>query len=137
MKVNISKFYKKKDQTIKVEIHPHDTYSLFSTLSHIIHPALIAFKKERKKMPGVPIQFFNDDDEIDPKTGSHTNRAVDKAEKRYIEFLDESIWAFGQISNDCRYELDLPLNSAALKAYHIRLENALENFGRHFQTLWW
>lgn len=96
MKVHIGPY--RKNRKVKVTIDRYDTFSLDATLAHVIHPALIAFKEARLKMPGVPTAFFTDEDPVD-KTGNHTEEAMEAAEKRYVEFLDECIWVFGEYIN--------------------------------------
>lgn len=44
MRVYLSKYFHKTGQRRKVEIHDYDTWSLYTTLAHIIHPALVKFK---------------------------------------------------------------------------------------------
>ena len=97
MKVHLGNY--RKNRKVKVEIDSWDTWSLDTTLAEIIHPALIKFKEERQKMPGVPSCFFHDDDPVD-ENGNHNHEALELASKRYDDFLDDCIWAFGEIKDD-------------------------------------
>lgn len=96
MKVNIGNY--RKNRKVKVQIDSWDTWSLDSTLAEIIHPALIKFKEEREKMSGVPGNFFYADDPVDGN-GNHTDEALEIASKRFTDFLDDCIWAFGEIKD--------------------------------------
>lgn len=143
MKVNIGNYpgsRSKKPQKIQVRIDRWDTFSLDTTLAQIIHPALIKFKEERVKVPGVPMLFFNETDDK-CEYGNYTDESLEKAEKRYIEWLDEMIWAFNEIANQNPGEEEFygvsKIDNKAWEAYHKRIEDACASFGKKFNTLWW
>jgi len=144
MKVNIEKypvfFDKEVERTYDIEIHDYDTYSLNHTLSLVIYPALVKFKEERKRVPGVPFAFFEPNDAKD-EYGNHTIEAVDIAEKRFIDVLDKMIFAMKEISENFPSEETFYENNKidkdGLNEYHARIQEGCELFGKHFQTLWW
>lgn len=76
MKVSISDWDETTPQEISVEIESHDVYSLYYTLSKIIHPALLKFKEENIGYPS------------------------GLTEESWNEILDNMIWSFSQISEE-------------------------------------
>src|SRR3990170_2491563 len=164
MKVNISnykshKVIKKRKEEVRID--EWDTFSLDHTLALIIYPALVKFKEARKKMPGVSSPFFEYGDELD-EHGHHTRKALNIAEKRYIKFINECIWAFGEIARNNPgekkffkkngkkrktkklenggseiIETGLDFDKEGHTKYYKRLEAATEAFGKNFQTFWW
>lgn len=165
MKVHLGKY--RKNRVAKVQIDAWDTWSLDGTLAEIIHPALIKFKTERQKMPGVPSKFFHDDDPV-KANGNPTDEALELASKRFENFLDESIWAFGEIKDEYPGEAAFyvikpeyahltkeeisnmnfvdknknwitttDFDREGFGNYHKRIQAALREFGENYQTLWW
>lgn len=101
MKVYIGRYPKSdKERKVDIRIDDWDTFSLDHTLAMIILPALIKFKECRKKFPGVPNVFLDDNPKYKDEHGNHTDEAIDIGEQKYEAFLDECIWAFDQIVND-------------------------------------
>lgn len=159
MKVSIGNY--RKNRKLKVVIDDYDTFSMDNTLAHIIYPALVKFKEQRKKMPGVPSAFFTEEDERD-ENGNHTDATLDIAEARYMDALDKMIWSFKEISEDYpgeneafpengkpwtsvktedgHYEVvetGFDFNKKAFDEYHTKLQEGLDLFGKHYRTLWW
>lgn len=161
MKVNIGKYPKKTgERKIKVQIDPHDLWSLDHTLSHIIHPALLAIKEEKGGIPyvdnnDVPEQLRTPND--GPEHGF--------SEKKWDYVLDEMIFAFEQIKNDypleetfwrtqpeldrtvypedveallkpVRWKVDGDLDKEGQAAYYERIHNGLILFGKYYRSLW-
>ena len=162
MKVKIGKH--KENRKVDIVIHDYDTFSLDTTLAQIIYPALVRFKTERVKMPGIPLDFL-DDEEID-ETGNHTKAALDRGEKRFMETLDKMIWSFREIAEDFPgesqfflkngkkwktkkikrgnkhmgselVETGLELDKEGLTEYTNKIQEGLTLFGKHYRTLWW
>lgn len=102
MKINIGKFPKKASGTrkIKVEIEPHDTWNLDSTLALIIYPALLQLKATKH---GVPSEFADvgGGDWNTQESFDFYNETYDDAWKegieRWDETLDKMIWSFEQL----------------------------------------
>ena len=103
MKINIGKFPKTASgqRKIKVEIEPHDTWNLDSTLALIIYPALLQLKATKQ---GVPSEFgdvggetWGTQESFEFYQESH-DEAWNEGAKRWDETLDKMIWAFQQIA---------------------------------------
>lgn len=161
MKVKIGKYARKSGgRKVKVDISSDDTFSLDHTLAQVIWPALVKFKEERQKMPGVPSMFFEDSDPVD-EVGNHTEVAVETAEKRYIDALDRMIWSFKEIAEGCPgedeflkkngkkrkvekidggwrvIETGYDFDKEGHQAYHATIDEGTTLFGKFFRTLWW
>jgi hypothetical protein len=146
MKVNLENYRKKGKRKEKVRIDEWDTFSLDSTLAKIIHPALIRFKKERVRLPGVPTVFFQPGDEMD-KNGNPTDASLAIAEKRFMDALDKMIYSMHQIAYEYPEEMvyfpenkkteKFDINKEGLDAYGKRIQEGCELFGKYFNTLWW
>ncbi len=74
MKVRIGPY--RKNRATRVEIEPHDTYSMDCTLAMIIHPMLVQLKATQHGHPS------------------------NLTEQEWDEILDEMIWAFGHKSKE-------------------------------------
>jgi hypothetical protein len=102
MKVNLGKYSKTSDQRkVNVLIQDFDTWSLDSTLAHIILPALIQLKQSKM---GVPTEFVQDvggadydsQDSFDFYKETHSE-SFDIACKRWEDTIDKMIWSFQQL----------------------------------------
>lgn len=165
MKVKIGKH--KTNRKVEIFVDDFDTFSLDNTLAKIIYPSLVAFKKARKRMPGVPIEFFDESSELD-ETGSHTIKAVDEAEIRFLDAIDKMIWSMREIAEDYPGESQFFLKNGKKwktvkdkkrttkktmartlvetgteydveghKEYNNRINEGVRLFGEHFRSLWW
>ncbi len=99
MKLNIGKHNKKTDRRkIDVQIDPHDTWSLDSTLALIIYPALLQLKATKQ---GVPNEFADDGSSSNQDSFEFYQESYDDAWKagleRWDETLDKMIWSFEQL----------------------------------------
>ena len=103
MKVKIGKYPRKsdKERKISVRIDPHDTWSMYETLAHIIVPMLKQLKTSKHGSP-----FIDDIDVPDelkstaaPPT-EHEWDTDDNFHKRWEWALSEMIWAFEQLSDE-------------------------------------
>jgi hypothetical protein len=105
MKVNIGKYHKGNvDRKISVEVEHFDTWSLDSTLAHIIYPALLQLKAQKQ---GVPGDFANDiggEDYSEQNSFDFYKETYDEAFKErcnlWDECLDKMIWSFEQVIKD-------------------------------------
>lgn len=163
MKVRIGKY--KENRKVEVVIDDYDTWSLDSTLAKVIYPALVAFKEQRKKMPGVAFDFFSEEAQKD-KTGNYTDEAFEEAEKNFTKIIDKMIWSFREIAEDNPgesqfflkngkkwktkklkkgnkhigselVETGMTLDKEGYTEYHNRIKEGVELFGKYYQTLWW
>ena len=101
MKVHLGN-YKKNSDSRKVDIHidNFDTWSLDSTLAHIILPCLLQLKATKM---GVPAEFadaggadYDSQDSFDFYKEDH-NWAFDQKMKEWDLVLDKMIWSFQQL----------------------------------------
>ena len=137
-------------RTIKVKIHPHDTWSMDETLSHIILPMLIQLKETKHGAP-----YVSDDDVPDYLKSTAVQSPendwdVDSNHfKRWEYVLDEMIWAFTELSQnkpgeDSCFDFDEDTSTEklnrvdfnSLREYNNRLSNATRLFGVYYQSLW-
>jgi hypothetical protein len=130
MKVNIGK-YRKNDspRTIKVQIDPWDTVSADHTLSLIILPLL----KQLKENPHGSSFVDNEDvpAEMHIPEGQEFQMS-DAWEARWKYVMDEMIFAFERIVDDCG--VDLSIND--WEQEEKRIANGLRLFGKYFRGLW-
>lgn len=99
-----------REQSIVIE--DHDVWNLDWTLSLIIYPSLVKFKE---KLTGHP---------------SHITDA------EWQEFLDKMIWSFGQIASWLPEEPDYLHSKEEYDAYHAKIQEGVDLFGKYFRNLW-
>jgi hypothetical protein len=127
MRVRIGPY--RKNRATRVEIEPHDTWSMDCTLAMIIHPMLVQLKATTHGYPS------------------------DLTEERWNEILDEMIWAFEQKCRD-HWEDDYYgdyvedqkngsmvgsfkwIDHEGLKTHQERMTNGFKLFGTHYENLW-
>ena len=127
MRVRIGPY--RKNRATRVEIEPHDTWSMDCTLAMIIHPMLVQLKATTHGYPS------------------------DLTEERWNEILDEMIWAFEQKCRD-HWEDDYYgdyvedqkngsmvgsfkwIDHEGLKTHQERMSNGFRLFGRYYENLW-
>lgn len=111
-----------------VKLNPSDTWSMDSTLGHIVLPMLIQLKKTKH---GYPIVDPSDTPHLPPAIKDIVNPWDDPhAEARWNFVLDEMIWAFDYIVNVEDTETDH--NPVSYK----RMKNGLRLFGTYYTNLW-
>lgn len=114
-------------QEVEVEISKDDTYNLDYTLALIIHPALIALKKDKRGAPYV------DDEDVPENIRKSSAPKVEEWEAdiyffdRWNYVLDEMINAFNPSGwwDDDRTEDNTK-----------RIKNGWRLFGKYYQNLW-
>jgi hypothetical protein len=148
--------HSKEKRNIKVKLHKYDTWSMDSTLSHIIHPMLIQLKATKHGSPLV------DDEDVPEHLRSTAAPPVenewdtdDNLHKRWEWVMDELIWAFGELKDDrpgedsfydhseCKKSDDIneqikkmKVDREGLDAYYDRMSNGFRLFGKYYQGLW-
>jgi hypothetical protein len=135
MKVDISYHYDENDHldtSVDVEIDDEDLWSLDSTLAEIISPALKAFRdSEPMGWPARPLE--------DDPHGRPDPDATPGSYEEWLEMIDEMIWAMEQVKIGRMprewIEDGLPPRNEMI-AYHDRVQNGLELFGKYFCALW-
>ena len=123
----------KRSRKIKIKIDKYDTWSMDSTLAHIILPMLKQLKETKHGAPHV-------DDKDVPKELRSTSAPPKKNNwdvdanhfKRWDWVLDEMIWSFEQKLSD---EL-LDDYASEYKTHYKRLNNGFKLFGKYYQSLW-
>ncbi len=136
MKVTIGPYPKKsnKEQKIKVQIDPWDTWSMDITLAHIIVPMLKQLKETKHGAPDV------DDDDV-PQHLRRTEvptmayETDDNYFKRWDYVMDEMIFAF---ESKLTYWIDQceDLSSPEVTLRYMRIQNGFELFGKYYHGLW-
>lgn len=128
--------HSKKKRNIKVKIDYWDTWSLDETLCYIIHPALIAFKKENLGIPfikneDIPEEFHKSNEGSFPSaTGSYN-------EEGFSWILDEMIWAFDP-EWDNKFGIGMQdYTHEKCTKNEKRKANAQILLGKYLSTIWW
>lgn len=141
-------------QTIKVKIHPWDTWSMDHTLAYVILPMLKQLDSTKHGAPNV------DDEDVPEGLGLRSTEASPKENdwdtddnwfKRWDYVLKEMIWAFEQKVQDdweqqfYKFESD-PNAMLGMKivwkddegrAKHAeRMKNGFRLFGKYYEALW-
>jgi hypothetical protein len=145
-------WFDRRKQKVSVTIDPQDTWSMDSTLSHIILPMLIQLKETKHGSPHV------DDVDVPKRLKSTSAKAIENANDtdefhhdRWEYVLDEMIWAFEQKCRDDWLEdyydygedetgaFGLRLIRAdekGRKAHQKRMSNGFKLFGKYYEGLW-
>lgn len=132
MKVTIGKYPKSsnREQKIKVQIDPWDTWSMDHTLAHIIVPML---KQLKEKSHGAP--HVDDEDVPEHLTKAAAPPPKDEWDvdenhfKRWDWVMDEMIFAFESKIK----EWDMNFDYEARRA---RIANGFRLFGKYYEGLW-
>jgi hypothetical protein len=94
--------YSKRKRTIKVKIHPHDTWGMDSTLALIILPMLKQLKATKNGSQIV------EEEDVPEELKNPTNMPEDESwniiEKQWNWVMNEMIWAFEQLQPGCDWE---------------------------------
>jgi len=119
----------RKNRATRVEIEPHDTWSMDCTLAMIIHPMLVQLKATTHGYPSTT------------------------TEQEWDQILDEMIWAFEQKCRD-NWEDDYYgdyvedqkngsmvgsfkwIDHEGLKTHQERMSNGFRLFGKYYENLW-
>jgi hypothetical protein len=119
----------RKNRATRVEIEPHDTWSMDCTLAMIIHPMLVQLKATQHGHPS------------------------NLTEQEWNEILDEMIWAFEQKCRDnwqddyygdyVEDQKNGPMvgsfkwiDHEGLKTHQERMSNGFRLFGEYYENLW-
>ena len=119
----------RKNRATRVEIEPHDTWSMDCTLAMIIHPMLVQLKATTHGYPSTT------------------------TEQEWDQILDEMIWAFEQKCRDHweddyygDYDEDQKngsmvgsfkwIDHEGLKTHQERMSNGFRLFGKYYENLW-
>ena len=122
----------KRKRKIQVRIDKYDTWSMDSTLAHIILPMLKQLKETKHGAPDV-------DDKDVPKKLRSTSAPVKENEwdtddnwfDRWDWVLDEMIWTFSQVNHE-----ELFMNDNSTDSYGKRMKNGFRLFGKYYSGLW-
>lgn len=164
MKVNISKYYRTKNQTVNITIDRHDTYSMDYTLSLIILPMLIQLKNTKN---GIPSNFVNESSTSNQECFEFykdDHAEFEEGEKKWNEVLDKMIWSFQQLveidfdsmyhhgkfqydfkktddNSDMSQLVDKNPNGhwydvEGHNLHNERIQEGLELFGKYYRSLW-
>jgi hypothetical protein len=122
----------KRKRTIKVKVHPYDTWNADSTLAHIIVPLL---KEFRSNITGVPTAINQEDVPVELRTDLRDQNNIvplEHSSKQWEWILDEIIWAFENMD-----ESDWNLNNVDIyNQSSVRRQKGLELFGKYLIHIW-
>ena len=127
MRVRIGPY--RKNRATRVEIEPHDTWSMDCTLAMIIHPMLVQLKATQHGHPS------------------------NLTEQEWDQILDEMIWAFEQKCRDHweddyygDYDEDQKngpmvgsfkwIDHEGMNTHQERMSNGFRLFGKYYENLW-
>ena len=175
--LTINRWLDNKQRKFKIKIDGYDTWSMDHTLAPIILPMLKQLKETKHGSPIVELK----DVPVEMRTTHHedwTQQLVfdfykeegsdtewDMLHKRWEWILDEMIWAFEQLQDDCDWEAQywekepefdfdkknltngkeyVPVtwktagvcDFDGLKAHEDRIENGTMLFGKYYLSLW-
>jgi hypothetical protein len=102
----------RRPQKVKIKYHNYDTWSLDHTLALIIVPGL-------KQLKATNHGYGHVDDEDLPTVCLKDA----SGEERWEWLMDELIWTFNQIAEECTYD-------------DARIDNGLRLFGKYYRGLW-
>ena len=156
MKVRIGPY--RKNRATRVEIEPHDTWSMDHTLAMIIHPMLVQLKATQHGAPAVefkdvPEELMPPDADAVKKLYMENGETDENFFKRWEWVLDEMIWAFEQKCRDHweddyygDYDEDQKngsmvgsfkwIDHEGLKTHQERMSNGFRLFGKYYENLW-
>lgn len=165
MKVK-SKYSKRNNDSIHVQIDRHDTWSLDSTLAPIHLASLLKFKEDNTGMPADFLTHTSDttSNYVFDWYAEGDKEANDIAAKNWDDVLDKMIWAFFQLTinwEDQYYhgtmdfiwedinQLGVSVKSIkdanpdghwsdyeGLRLHEERIQEGLELFGKYYRNLW-
>ena len=127
----------KRKRTIKVKLHPSDTWNADETLAHVILPVLRQLKKDKHSSAKV--------DNVDVPEHLHRPEGVDDYTvddnwyARWDYVLDEMIHSF-----ECRVDpswedaffKDDKFDRAGYDVAQARVSNGFRLFGKYYESLW-
>lgn len=82
-----------RDRTIKVVVHPYDTWNAEQTLAYVILPVLEQYRDTTHSCP-----MIIDDEDLPPEVRAVTGDEANDIRWKWV--LDEMIWAFSQVNED-------------------------------------
>jgi hypothetical protein len=134
--------HERRKRTSVIRIDKYDTWSMDSTLAPIILPMLIQLKSLKHGSPCDMLgfqqtsnsaqycfDFYREDDD----------RADAAGHAEWSAIMSKMIWSFEQLSNDDweeQFFKDDEYDHVGHQAYHRRINEGLELFGKHFRSLW-
>jgi len=147
-------WFDRRTQKIKVRIDKWDTWSMDSTLAHIVLPMLVQLKRTKHGAPWVAVADVPKELRPTKKdiNAYNKNGTTDKNFfKRWDWILDEMIWAFNQkcrdsweddyyeYADDDTEQFGLKLqweDREGQKAHQQRMTNGFNLFGKYYENLW-
>lgn len=144
----------KRERKVKVKIHDYDCWNLDTSLAYVILPALIKFKENEMGGP-----FIDDEDAPEELRSTNAEKPLtdhswdSNNSLRWQWLLDELIWTFTQIHNDCDWEdqyysgtcswennkfdsSNFKVDREGYDGHQNRITNGLRLFGKYYQGLW-
>ena len=121
-----------------MRIDPYDTWSLDSTLAHIILPALNQIKRDKHGSPGnlFDMSHHKMKDWNSPEFKAADKKSSKEGHAKWDVILDEMIWSFSQLVREYPNEPNIAKNKKAWRAYQDRIAKGFRLFGEWYQALW-
>lgn len=115
MRVNIKHHEHELFDAVEVQHDPQDFWSLDVTLSKVIHPMLVEFRRRNleEKYSGYPGNL--------------------SSQEEWLNILEHMVYTFGQIANEYP---EAPENRDEAKEYYESIEDGLHLFSKYFNYLW-
>jgi len=126
----------KKQRTIKIHIDKYDTWSMDTTLAHVVVPMLKQLKDTKHGGP------FVDMKDVPKHLRSKAKDMNDVDETYFLRWdwvMDEMIFAFESKINDWEDQFYLATGECDWEArnkYEERIQNGFRLFGKYYQSLW-
>ena len=141
--LTVNKYLDNKTRRTSVKIHDYDTWSMDSTLAHIIVPMLKHLKVAKHGVPRADMEDVPENCRFEDKEGE-----IEWMQIRWDYIIDEMIWAFEQKNVDWEEDFysfaddhklgDKPLrwDNDGIKAHQARMTNGFRLFGKYYESLW-
>lgn len=127
----------KRHRTVKIKLHPYDTWNVDDTLAVIILPLLQKYRDTRQGSPHVDDADVPEEFRVGkPEEAMTAEEDWQRWDARWAWVLNEMIWAFEQIVNgDSTAEFFKNTREEYL-AYEQRIDRGTTLFGKYFRGLW-
>ena len=156
MKVKISP-YRDSGRNISIEIDPHDTFSVDSTLAYIVLPLLIQLKQTQMGVPHEFAEVGGEDYHLQLSFDFYTEtqeEAFKLGVARWNIILDKMIWSWQKLCEDdyeSRYyhgeykpwhadesirKSPFWVDDIGLELHNARIQEGLDLFGKYMRHLW-
>lgn len=128
----------------KLQFSKRDTYDLNETLKPVIYQAVKRFKEvyEESNMKAIPYEVLKtlaEEGKITTVDHHYSEDDLALGVKRFIEILDEMLYAFGSEEPDVDFKNmgQFRNDEGLLFEHYDRCQKGYKLFGEYFDSLWW